>query len=179
MVRTFIALELSDEIRRRIKESQEILLRCGARLTPVDPKSAHITLKFLGETDPTLIEPIIRALQSVRHAPFEIAVSGISGNNPSRPRVIWGVVRDGGECARLNGKVEDLLEPLGIPREERRFTPHVTLARVRQFDPSLLPQIRSLASVELGRTVITGMKLKKSTLTPGGPIYTDLAEVPL
>jgi 2'-5' RNA ligase len=159
MVRTFIAIDLAPEVTERMRGPQGTLAGCRARLSLVKPASIHITLKFLGEID-------------------ERALAGVKGNPPSSPRVIWCEVRDGGGCRRLFELVEDALAPLGIPREKRAYTPHATLARVKRFDPSLIPPLKSLGAGEFGSCPVRSIRLKKSTLTPEGPIYEDLLEVP-
>ncbi|MCK8518275.1 RNA 2',3'-cyclic phosphodiesterase [Methanoculleus sp. 7T] len=179
MVRTFVAIDLPDEIRERVRESQAILAESGGRLAIVDPANLHITLKFLGEVEPERIEPIIEALRAVKAAPFELTVGCAVCNPPRRPRVVWCDITDAGESAALARQVDDLLAPLGFPRESRPFRPHATLARVKEFHPSLIPQVACTPREPLGRARVESIKLKKSTLTPRGSIYEDLAEVPL
>jgi 2'-5' RNA ligase len=177
MVRTFIAIDLTPEVRERMRGPQGALAGCRARLTVVKPDAIHITLKFLGEIDEKTCKRIQEALSTIRFEPFEIALGGVKGNPPSSPRVIWSDVRDEGACGRLFTLVEEALLPLGIPKEKRAYTPHATLARVKRFDPSLLPPLKSLASEEFGSCPVRCIKLKKSTLTPAGPIYEDIMEV--
>jgi 2'-5' RNA ligase len=177
MVRTFIAIDLAPEVRERMRGPQGILAGCRARLTVVNPPSIHITLKFLGEIDERTLGRVREALSALRFEPFEISVGGVRGNPPSSPRVIWCEVHDSGGCRRLFELVEDALAPLGIPRERRAYAPHATLARVKRFDPSLLPPLKSLATEEFGSCPVRSIKLKKSTLTPAGPVYEDLLEV--
>lgn len=156
---------------------QEILAGCRARLTVVRPDAIHITLKFLGEIDEKTLGRVREALSTIRFDPFEISVGGVKGNPPSSPRVIWSGVRDAGECGRLFALVEEALLPLGVPKEKRAYTPHATLARVKRFDSSLLPPLKSLAPEEFGSCPVRCIKLKKSILTPAGPIYEDIMEV--
>jgi 2'-5' RNA ligase len=177
MVRTFIAIDLTPEVRERMRGPQGALAGCRARLTVVAPPSIHITLKFLGEIDERTLEMVKEALSALRFEPFEISLGEVKGNPPSFPRVIWSEVRDGGACRRIFELVEDALSPLGIPRERRAYTPHATLARVKRFDPSLLPVLKTLAGEEFGSCPVRCIKLKKSTLTPEGPVYEDLLEV--
>ncbi|RPJ52553.1 MAG: RNA 2',3'-cyclic phosphodiesterase, partial [Methanobacteriota archaeon] len=108
MVRTFIAIELSDEIRKSIREIQAVIGLSDARLTFVDPGAAHITLKFLGEIDPAMAGRVAEALKSVKAAPFEITVQGVAGNS-RRPRVIWSIVLDAGQCAQLAADIDRVL----------------------------------------------------------------------
>ena len=177
MVRTFIAIDLTPEVRERMRGPQGALAGCRARLTVVKPPSIHITLKFLGEVDEKTLRRIKEVLSALRFEPFEITLGGVRGNPPTLPRVIWSEARDGGGSRRLFGLVEEALVPLGIPKEKRAYTPHATLARVKRFDPSLLPVLKSLEAEEFGSCTVSSVKLKKSTLTPEGPIYEDLLEV--
>jgi 2'-5' RNA ligase len=73
--------------------------------------------------------------------------------------------------------VESVLAPLGFSRETRAFTPHATLARVKMADPSLFRCLEKLKDAPSGSCTVSGLKLKKSTLTPRGPVYEDIAEV--
>jgi 2'-5' RNA ligase len=177
MVRTFIAIDLAPEVRERMRGPQGALGGCRARLTVVNPPSIHITLKFLGEIDERTLGRVREVLSALQFEPFEISVGGVKGNPPSSPRVIWSGIRDEGGCGRLFALVEEALHPLGIPKEKRAYTPHATLARVKRFDPSLLPILSDLASEEFGSCTVSCIKLKKSTLTPQGPVYEDLLEV--
>jgi len=179
MVRTFVAIDLPEEIRERARESQEILRRSSGRLAIVDPANLHITVKFLGEVDPALIEPIVEALRAASADPFEMTIGYAVCNPPRRPRVIWCDVADGGESAALARQVDALLAPLGFPREKRPFRPHVTLARVKEFHPSQCREVECTPREPLGTCRVESIKLKKSTLTPRGSIYEDLAEVAL
>ena len=156
---------------------QGALAGCRARLTVVKPDAIHITLKFLGEIDEKTLARVKEALSAIRFEPFEVSVGGVKGNPPSFPRVIWSGVRDEGACGRVFARVEEALAPLGIPKERRAYTPHATLARVKRFDPSLLPVLKELAPEEFGSCEVRCIRLKKSTLTPTGPIYEDIMEV--
>jgi len=178
MVRTFIAIDLAPEVRERMRGPQGALAGCRARLSLVKPPSIHITLKFLGEIDEKTLDQVKEALSAIRFTSFEVSLAGVKGNPPPSPRVIWCEVRDNGGCRRVFQLVEDALAPLGIQRERRPYTPHATLARVKRPDPSLIPVLKSLASEEFGYCPVRSIKLKKSTLTPGGAIYEDLLEVP-
>jgi RNA 2',3'-cyclic 3'-phosphodiesterase len=177
MVRLFTAFDLSGEIREGIGRIAPVLRQSRARLTPVDSEGAHITLAFIGEVPENRVGPIQDALTIVRSAPFSVTVAGVSGNNPRHPRVVWASVKDNGESAAVYGQVADALVPLGIPKEDRPYTPHVTIARVKEFDPSLLPQIAQVSQTVFGTCQITGFTLKKSTLGPGGAHYEDILGV--
>lgn len=176
MVRAFLALELSDEIRQALASAQEILRQSPARLTFVDPALIHITVKFLGEVDEKIIPRIITAIREIPFEPFTVNAGIVTANNRYRPRTVWSVIGDKGKGELLAGKVEDALEPLGFARETRKFTPHATVARVKSFDPSLFRQLDLLKDRTYGDCIISGIKLKKSTLSGKGPVYEDLME---
>jgi len=177
MVRTFVALELTKDIQDQLAIAQDILRGCRARLTYVDPNNIHITEKFLGDVDEKTLRKVMDALRSVIFPSFPITAGTVAVNNPKRPHTVWCTICDTGETGRLFHLIEDVLEPLGFERETRLFTPHATLARVKSPHPSLLSVIDSLNDTSYGRCTISGIKLKKSTLLPQGPVYEDLLEV--
>jgi 2'-5' RNA ligase len=177
MVRTFVALELSDGIRSRLAEAQQVLRGCSAQMTFVDPALIHITVKFLGEVDEKRLVQVQDALKKIAFAPFPVTAGSVTVNNVKRPHTVWCAFDDGGNGERLLGLIEAGLAPLGFAKETRRYTPHATVSRVKVPDPSLFPALARLKGTTDGRCTIGGMKLKKSTLTPRGPVYEDLLEV--
>jgi 2'-5' RNA ligase len=179
MVRTFVAVDLPEEMRTRIAEGAQALRGSGARLTFVDPAQIHVTLAFLGEVETDRIPSVAAALGAVRPPPFTLAVGPIAGNSRSSPRTIWCPCTDDGSLAGLAGSVAEALEPLGFPRERRAFRGHATVARVRVFHPSLLDRLAALPRDGFGTFTVDRFRLKKSTLSPQGPVYEDLAEVVL
>jgi len=177
MVRAFVALELSTEIQEQLTAAQDVLRGCRARLTFVEPALIHITVKFLGEVTEQKLPPVMEALRTVQAAPFFATAQKITVNNPSRPHTVWCTIDDAGASGQVFRQVEEALFPLGFARETRGFTPHATVARVKSPDPSLFESISQLKNREYGKCMISSMKLKKSTLTPQGPVYEDLLEV--
>ena len=176
MVRTFIAIDLPPEIRERMADVQKSLARSDARLSFVRQEQMHITLKFIGEIDPSAVEKVRTALSGIAFSPFSMTVQGVGGNDPRRPRVIWANAEDGGESARMHAVIDRALAPLGI-KPEARFTTHATIARVRRFETSLLPLIEKVSETSFGTFTVSSCSLKKSTLTPKGPIYEEIMEV--
>ena len=177
MTRAFIALELSKDINDQLAVAQQRLRGCRARLTFVDPDLIHITVKFLGEIDDKKLRAVMDALAKVPFIPYMVTTGIVTVNNKNRPHTVWCTIMDTGESERLFGLIEDAMAPLGFGRETRRFTPHATIARVKSFDPSLFATLNTLNAASYGSCRITGMKLKKSTLLPQGPVYEDLLEV--
>jgi 2'-5' RNA ligase len=178
MVRAFVAVELSPDIRDRLGEAQECLRTCGAHLTFVRPEYIHVTMKFLGEVEEKNLPGVIKALKTVTFVPFTASAMTVTVDNPNRPHTVWCTIEDSGESKNLFRLIEDVVEPLGFSRETRRFTPHSTVARIRRPDQSLFTALDKLRTRTYGSCVISGFTLKKSTLTPQGPIYEDLLEVP-
>ncbi|MGA2912237.1 MAG: RNA 2',3'-cyclic phosphodiesterase [Methanoregula sp.] len=174
MVRVFIALELSDEIKDQLTSAQQTLRGCRAHLTFVEPKNIHITAKFLGEVNEKDLPKVKEALKKIAFIPFPVTVEKITVNNPKRPHTVWCAIGDGGEGEKVFQLIEDALAPLGFARETRSFTPHATVARVKSPDPSLFSALKVLEKISYGCCTIRGMVLKKSTLLPHGPVYEDL-----
>jgi len=101
----------------------------------------------------------------------------ISVNSRKHLRTVWVPVADDGEGAALAQVIDDALGACGTAREKRRFRAHITVARVRQDDEDLLPLIDGLAGCSFEPFAVSGFVLKKSTLTPHGPVYENLLEV--
>jgi 2'-5' RNA ligase len=177
MTRAFIALELSKDIKDQLAVAQQTLRGCRARLTFVDQDLIHITVKFLGEVDDKKLRAVMDALAKVPFIPYPVTTGIVTVNNKNRPHTVWCTIKDTGESERLFGLIEDAMAPLGFARETRRFTPHATIARVKSFDPSLFTALNTLNAASYGSCRIHGMKLKKSTLLPQGPVYEDLMDV--
>ena len=177
MDRLFVAVELPAEVREALSSVQEALKESHARLTLVHPDIIHITLKFIGDVPETHTAKIGEVLGQVKADPFSLHVRGIGGNNPRQPRVIWARIDEGGKCGLLHAQIEDLLAPLGVKREDRAFRPHATVARVREFHPDLLERMKPFRDRDFGEGVVQGVVLKRSTLTPRGPVYEDVKEV--
>jgi len=177
MVRAFLALELSGEIREQMKVAQDALRTCSARMTFVEPANIHITVKFLGDVDDRLLPRVMAAVRGVPFHPFRADVGNVTVNNPKHPFTVWCPVSDTGKSGELFRLIEDVLVPLRFARETRGFTPHATLARIKNPDPTLFTVLGTLKGKGYGDCMISGIKLKKSTLLPSGPVYQDLLEV--
>ena len=178
MVRLFVAIDLPCEITEKFRSPQDALRKTRARLSFVNPSIIHLTLKFIGEVPDDRAAAIKDALSRVSFPAFDLHVGCVSANNPRQPRVIWSGITDDGKTVLLHGLVEDALAPLGIPRDDRPYRAHATLARVKRPDPSLAICLKDMPKEEFGTCRVTSWKLKKSTLTPQGPLYETLLEVP-
>jgi 2'-5' RNA ligase len=172
-------------VRRELGEAIERLRPVARDVAWIVPGNLHLTLKFLGEVSETRIESVARALceASLAAAAFEARIRGL-GAFPSagRPRVVWAGVTDGAaEMIALARNVDAALAALGLPRDERPFSPHVTLGRVRRpgHNPALSDALGGAAEREFGQMRVPSVSLMRSELGPRGARYTELATVRL
>jgi 2'-5' RNA ligase len=178
-MRLFVALDIPDHVRASLA-ALVLKLRAAcpnARWARIE--GLHVTLKFIGETSAEKAEAIKSALAAVpSRSPTSIIFRGLGFfPNGRRPRVLWAGVEDGSELGALAAAVEAALDPLGIPREDREFSPHLTLAR---FDTprgleALHAVVEKSSPVEFGATTAQVFHLYQSVLKPGGAEYTRLA----
>jgi len=138
-IRCFVALNYSVAVTRRIAEEVERhkpTVGAGHKVVWVPPANLHVTLQFLGSIADDLVDGVATRLKPVgaRHAPFSLKAHGF-GAFPSaeKPRVLW-VGADGGEAlVKLQRDVEAAMHGLGLPKDDRPFHPHVTVARVKEL----------------------------------------------
>ena len=194
MLRAFIAIKLSDDLKRQIESVQADLKRQASRLGGSDgiawtrPEGIHLTLKFLGDISEAQVEPLAAMLRKAASQVerFTLEASGVGAFPNSRaPRVIWlglhGGERDMEALRRLQTELEEGAAELDFPKETRAFTPHLTLARLRDRRPAALLEKILAESGErvVGKCVAATVSLIKSELRPSGAVYTTLVEVPL
>jgi len=129
-MRIFIGIDLAEEIRGKIARFLEGVSGFAPEARWVRPESLHMTLKFIGEQKPERVEAIAERLRQVRGSAMEIRFAKYGFfPTPKSPRVFWIGIGAGPELARLAAQVDGAVSELGIPREEREFSPHLTLAR--------------------------------------------------
>ena len=189
LLRAFIALELptflQDAIRISTASLQKKLGLDLIRWTPAH--NVHLTLKFLGDVSPANMDILKQMLtmESAQHSAFDIHVEGIgSFPNPKRPRVLWVGLNAPATLSSLARGIETASAKLGYPTEERGFSPHLTIGRVRQNAPTTdLQKIRTaLEEIKvgnLGMAHIDAVNLYKSELQSSGSVYTRLFSAPL
>lgn len=133
-VRSFVALPCPPGLRVAVSAALAAWRGLGGEVAWSDPATAHLTLRFLGDADPTRLERLHERLPEVARSSEAIRASpSATGAFPSwgRPRVLWLGMESGGAIERLAGAVEAAVRQAGFEREERRFTAHLTLGRVR------------------------------------------------
>jgi 2'-5' RNA ligase len=188
-IRTFIAIELPQDVKAILSRLQTALGEDkDTSVKWVNPQSIHLTLKFLGNVDTEAIPQITNAMaKSVKIAKsFSLQLSEIGAfPNTRSPRVVWvGLKGDTEILSELQKRLEGSLETIGFPPENKAFSPHLTLGRVRnQIRPNqcrALAELLSTAKLKAAPTFhVNSIDLMKSELTPKGAIYTKLAAVNL
>lgn len=183
--RTFIAVEVGKAIRDRMVALQGTLARVEPGVKWVECENLHLTLLFLGEVDDREIVRVCDiASACTRPRPsFEMSVETVGCfPNPRRPRIIWVGIGAGAEAlVALHDELEIPLMDLGYRREERRYTPHITLGRVRSERPGneLSAALAKRAGWKGGEVQVRELLVMGSELTPRGPLYTILGRAPL
>ncbi|MEM4590890.1 MAG: RNA 2',3'-cyclic phosphodiesterase [Nitrososphaerota archaeon] len=178
LIRCFVAIDIfSPEIVRAVRAIQQELLESGIVGKPVDPESLHITLIFLGELEPPIVERVKERLMGLEAGQMRLVLRGV-GYFPggSRINIVWvGVEDTENRLAAVQREVTSRVSALGF-KPDKDFTPHITIIRVKgvRNKSGVLSKISQLSSHFIGEVVVNSVKLKKSTLTPQGPIYEDL-----
>ncbi len=182
-IRSFIALELNDEVRAKLADLLTALRQKNAVVKWVEPENLHLTLKFLGEVPEGQIAKVKTALQWVAQslAAFEFRVKGTGGfPDLRRPRVLWVGVDAIPPLMQLQGLVETAMEQLGFAPEGRAYHPHITIGRVKA--PTNINKVAAVMNQHkdtvFGTVSATHLTLFRSDLSREGPNYTPLVQLP-
>ncbi|MFA5335930.1 MAG: RNA 2',3'-cyclic phosphodiesterase [Candidatus Omnitrophota bacterium] len=184
LIRAFIAIELSDEAKAEAYAeacaSAQAVARAGVKWVSED--NIHLTLRFLGDTDEETLSRAASVLAGIAagSGPFSIRLKGLGAfpQGISSPTVVWAGLSEGAtESAQLSESIGSSLVDLGIPKEGRHFTPHVTLGRVRSGKNAykLRKAIESSTFTASSITIADHITLFRSVLAPGGPVYTPIS----
>jgi len=188
-IRSFIAIELPEEVKTGLHRLQaELTLPQYAFVKCVAPEAIHVTLKFLGNISPQKVADITKVMEQASQgvSPFQLQITDVGAfPNMRQPRVLWVGIK--GELDKLiawQKRIDDGLVPLGFAKENRPFTPHLTLARVRENcspgDRRDLGEVVMKTPVEVDyKVTVNSLSLMRSQLLPGGAVYSRLAEVKL
>lgn len=180
MHRLFVAIRPPEEICDMLLDTMEGVE--GVRWQDAD--KLHVTLRFIGEVDGARAEDLAAALGSVRAAPFDLQVAGVgsfarSRRGEKRPHALWAALEPSEGLLALQQKVERACEAAGIPREERRFTPHITLARLNSGSGDLSAWLAAHARLRSAAWRVESFALFESTLTGHGSEYEQIVTYPL
>ncbi len=182
MFRGFIAIDITptDDILRFLNEINSV----NADIKVVEPQNIHITLKFLGDTPEEKIDQIeqiiIDSVEGI--SPFSIKLIG-TGVFPNKNyiRVVWIGIKDIEKLVTIAKNIDEKIAKLGFKKEKRGFSAHLTIGRVKTAKNKdvLLKKIENYSDFDFGIQEVKSIKLKKSDLTPKGPIYTTMKEITL
>ena len=173
---------LPDDVRQRLATAVDRLQSHAADVAWVAASNLHVTLKFLGQVDETRVPPLATALGGALadQRAFEVGVRGLGAfPSPTRPRVLWAGLEDGGALGAVAERVDRCCTALGFPRETRPFAAHITLGRVRE--PRRQPALADALAhpTDFGRVRVERVSLMRSELSPRGARYSELAAAPL
>ncbi len=180
-IRSFMAFDLdSESVLQRMKEAQKGLVSTDADLKLVEPGNIHITVRFLGNITPDTAERIFEEMKKVQFAPFDVRIHGVGAfPNARYARVLWAGITEGADQLRsIFNQLETGLSHLGFAPDPKGFSPHLTIARVRsgRNKAELGRWVDENADYEFGVVRAECLRLKKSDLTPKGPVYSTLKE---
>jgi 2'-5' RNA ligase len=181
-MRTFIGVALNDATRHKLVRLQQQFSQSGSKVKWVEPENLHVTMLFLGEVDAREVLDVCKAVGrvTIKLPAFSMSVAGVGGfPNLRRPRTLWiGIDEGAQELIRLHDDMEGELLKLGCyRREDRQYTPHVTLGRVRGDDltPELRDALAQHADWRAGTMNVNDVHVLSSELTAEGPVYTVLS----
>ena len=181
-MRAFIAIDLPEAVRAELRQQQTTFRAVCPDGRWARPEGIHLTLRFLGEISDEQVTQVTDALKELRN--FETFSTEVKGfgffPDPRRPRVFWAGVVTPPNLAALAEQVEHAMEKLGFAREDRPFTPHLTLARfkVPRPQPALQSHLERLGEPSLGSFEVSEFFLFESKLSPQGAEYRKVARFP-
>ena len=183
--RAFIAVDIGDEIRGRLDALQRTLKKVHSNVRWTQPKNMHLTLAFLGDVPIAEIDRVTSVIdRGCRGAEaFKLKANGIGTfGKPRHPQVIWAGLAACPALIALQLQLGEALLAEEIDFDQKPFSPHLTLGRIKSVDshtPSLLGKLERDADMPFGSVLVSGVELMKSELTPRGAEYAVLHRVAL
>ncbi len=182
-MRAFLAVDLDEKLLDEVSRVQQRIMRANAQLKFVEPENLHFTLKFLGEISDSKVEDTKVMIENkiVEYKPFKLYIKN-TGFFPHSGyiRVIWLGVENPEDYSRMQIDLDEEFLKLGF-KKEKSYIPHLTIARVKgaRNKEALITLIKEMKNVYIGDMTVDKLVLKKSELTPVGPIYSNLKEFKL
>jgi 2'-5' RNA ligase len=181
LIRSFIAFDIeNDTVRNKLAKAQAMLVQTGADVRLVETKNIHVTMRFLGDIAPSMVDKIFEEMKKLQFIPFNVQIMGV-GVFPSLsyPRVVWVGITEGADQLRgVFSQLEPRLRGLGFAPDPKGFSPHLTIARVRsgRNKAQLADFVTKNVTCDFGTIKAECLRLKKSALSPKGPTYLTLKE---
>ncbi len=180
-VRGFLSFDIGEEsVKKKLSYMQMQAAQTGADLKPVEIENIHMTIRFLGDITLNMADKIYKVMQEVEFKPFQVQLMGIGVfPNLNFPRVLWaGIAQGASQLQEIFNQIEPKLRNLGFSPDRNPFSPHLTIARVRsgKNKQQLADFVTKNSKYEFGTVDAACFRLKRSQLTPNGPIYSTLKE---
>ena len=175
--RLFVAIDLPNQAQAELLALQTQLP--GARWVPAE--QLHLTLRFLGDVEDTVIPLLTAALAGVQETPFDLSLHGV-GHFPPRthPKVLWTGVSPCEQLSSVQQQIESAVQSVGLPAEERPFSPHITLARLKETPTAAVLDFEQRHhQFRYGPLAVTAFHLYESTLTGKGAVHERRHSFPL
>jgi 2'-5' RNA ligase len=183
-IRCFISINLDEYTQKKVGDIIDVLNKYEADIKWVNPENLHLTLKFLGNTPEERLNLIKEALENVasKYHPFYTKIKGM-GVFPNKryPRVLWVGVENKEILIEIQRQVETEMSFIGYKKEQKEFSPHVTIGRARSSFrvQNVLECLDSYKDYDFGILCVKNIYIMRSDLNPKGPKYTKLYEISL
>jgi 2'-5' RNA ligase len=180
-IRAFLAFEIENQdVTKKLAGMQRHVAQTGADLKLVEPENIHMTIRFLGDITLNVADKVYEEMKKIQFISFNVQINGL-GVFPSlsSPRVVWAGITEGADSLRnVFRQLEPKLQDLGFASDPKGFSPHLTIARVRSVrnKEQLAEFITKNEKYDFGTFKVQCLRLKRSELTPKGPIYSTLKE---
>lgn len=177
-VRAFLAIDLDEDLKPKIYKLIKEFKKIDTKIKFVELENLHLTLKFYGDIDTNGLDVLEKAIVKVvsEFEPFTIKIAGCGAfPNTNRIKVIWVGIDDDTILKDLHDKLDNEFVRLGFDKD-KRFSTHLTIGRMKsgKNKNQVKDTIEEFEDIEIGEMEVTQISLKKSTLTPQGPIYEDM-----
>jgi 2'-5' RNA ligase len=170
----------NEDVQKKLAAAQNLLVQTGADLKLVEPQNIHMTIRFLSDITPDMVEKVFEEMKKTQFAPFDVRITSLGAFPDLRyPRVVWaGIIEGTDQLKNVFNQLEPRLRLLGFTPDPKGFNPHLTIARVKsgRNKAQLAEFITKNASYDFGTVNAKCLRLKKSDLTPKGPVYSTLKE---
>jgi 2'-5' RNA ligase len=181
-IRAFVAVDMDEaSVISKLVDAQRALRNLGADLKLVEPENIHATVRFLGEVPAPTIELVKEQMNELKFGPFDMEFVGLGAfPNLRRINVVWVGMRKGGEqISQVFEQLEPRFRKIGFDPDRKGFSPHVTVARVKtgRMREELAKFVDEMRDTPFGVIHVEEVRLKRSVLTPKGPVYSTIHTV--